>query len=257
VELHRIKARDIPEAWYRLLRHCLEEGRICWTPLGADAGQFRLSLDLVALEILHPGRKPSIPTLPSGYPAPVDEAAIQRWLLTILSEINQWEVPNFYGAFLEAQIGKAVEILRDEANWDTYTVCLSTGAEHSLYLPDPWVLKVMDLRIIERKLHSIIYLSTVELYQTLPLFANVFQEIKEYIASCIGAEDGKLFIMGKDFCLFRYMWKIVQELCPGVERPLEDEVKFLEEKGPNVGTHHHQGRKRSRSSSEHPGLCKS
>ena len=59
-----IDARDLSEAWFLCLAKTLIEGHEYKVERGSYAGQRRKELDLVVVQVRHPGTRPLIPDVP-------------------------------------------------------------------------------------------------------------------------------------------------------------------------------------------------
>ncbi len=217
MHLHTIEARDISEAWYRVIREVLKNGTIRPTPTGAYKGSRKKELDFVFLEIKEPWTLPLLPEPPSGLPVPCDMKEVEDWVVSLMSCVERGNIPNFYGCYFESQIEYVIRFYKDKANWDSDMMCMLAGSEDNITLPDPWVLKVIDTKIEEGTLDVIAYFRALEVWAGLPLFGAVLQQLKEYIVTSIGAKDGKIYMVGKGFCLYEFAWDWAQILCPSVE----------------------------------------
>jgi len=78
MNIHMIKARDLPDLWFQAVHDILDDGRRFNIDRGSYAGQTRLEYDYFCGHVLHPGTEPLLPDIPStcGIPNPVEEAYI-------------------------------------------------------------------------------------------------------------------------------------------------------------------------------------
>ena len=78
MNIHMIKARDLPDLWFQAVHDILDNGRRFTIDRGSYAGQTRLEYDYFCGHVLYPYTMPLIPDIPPalGIPNPVEEAYI-------------------------------------------------------------------------------------------------------------------------------------------------------------------------------------
>jgi len=78
MDIHLIRARDLPDLWFQAVHDILDRGRRFTIDRGSYAGQTRLEYDYFIGHVKHPGTLPLIPDIPPGcgIPNPVEEAYI-------------------------------------------------------------------------------------------------------------------------------------------------------------------------------------
>ncbi len=78
MNIHRIKARDLPDLWFQAVHDILDHGKRFNIDRGSYAGQTRLEYDYFFGHVLHPYSEPLLPDIPPscGIPNPVEEAYI-------------------------------------------------------------------------------------------------------------------------------------------------------------------------------------
>ena len=78
MEIHVVKARDLPDLWFQAVHDILDLGRRFTIDRGSYAGQTRLEYDYFIGHVRHPGTPPILPDIPPscGIPNPVEEAYI-------------------------------------------------------------------------------------------------------------------------------------------------------------------------------------
>ncbi len=77
-------------------------------------------------------------------------------------------------------------------------------------LKDPPCLRSIDTRIQDGKLHFIIYFRSWDLWGGFPANLAGIQQMKEYIASEIGVEDGEIIASSKGLHLYNYAWELAE-----------------------------------------------
>ncbi len=89
-----VTARTIDEAWFKCLSACFEEddnGNLMWAQKyhidrGSYAGQNRLEIDWLVLDVTHPFEEPRIPQAPDGIPLPTNIDRMVEYAPYILEE---------------------------------------------------------------------------------------------------------------------------------------------------------------------------
>jgi len=78
MDIHKVKARDLPDLWFQAVHDILDRGRRFKIDRGSYAGQTRLEYDYFTGHVRHPGTQPLLPDIPAscGIPNPVEEAYI-------------------------------------------------------------------------------------------------------------------------------------------------------------------------------------
>ena len=78
MNIHTIRARDLPDLWFQAVHDILDHGRRFTIDRGSYAGQTRLEYDYFMGHVQYPGTQPLIPDIPAscGIPNPVEEAYI-------------------------------------------------------------------------------------------------------------------------------------------------------------------------------------
>ena len=78
LNIHKIKARDLPDLWFQAVYDILDHGRRFKIDRGSYSGQTRLEYDYFIGHVKHPGTEPILPEIPAscGIPNPVEYAYI-------------------------------------------------------------------------------------------------------------------------------------------------------------------------------------
>lgn len=74
MQIHFIKARDLPDLWFQAVHDILDKGRRFVIDRGSYAGQTRLEYDYFVGQVAYPGSLPLLPDIPPacGIPNPVE-----------------------------------------------------------------------------------------------------------------------------------------------------------------------------------------
>jgi len=89
---------------------------------------------------------------------------------------------------------------------------LQVGSPSDLVLRDPPCLRHIDTRIQDGKLHFFPYFRSWDLWGGFPANLAGIQLLKEYMASCIGVEDGKIVASSKGLHIYDYAFDIAKAL---------------------------------------------
>lgn len=206
-----IDARDLPEAWFLCIKNLFEHGYEYKIDRGSFAGQKRLEFDFVNIHIRYPGRRPLVPDVPLGVPAPTSMEYIENYLPYLMTAHREEKEQYTYGQYLEPQIPKVIEMYK-RGGYETNQASMAVGDENSINLSDPPCLRQIDTRIRYGKLHFVVYFRSWDLWAGLPSNLGAIQLLKEYMASEIGVEDGELIALSKGLHLYNYVWELAKQI---------------------------------------------
>ena len=211
MKLEFIEARDLPDAWYQCIYRLLETGRSYTIDRGSYAGQKRLEFDYATIHIKHPDARPLLPDIPPslGIPNPVAEGYLEEYLPYLMTSAKHPGEDYTYGQFLEKQIEEVIRMFKEDGH-ETNQACMTVGDEKSIFLHDPPCLRGVDSRIQEGRLHFVVYFRSWDLWNGFPANLGAIQLLKEYMASCIGVEDGEIIAASKGLHLYDYVWELAK-----------------------------------------------
>jgi thymidylate synthase len=228
MKLEFIEARDLPDAWYQCIYRLLETGRSYTIDRGSYAGQKRLEFDYATIHIKHPDARPLLPDIPPslGIPNPVAEGYLEEYLPYLMTSAKQPGEDYTYGQFLEKQIEEVIRMFKEDGH-ETNQAYMTVGDEKSIFLHDPPCLRGVDSRIQEGRLHFIVYFRSWDLWNGFPANLGAIQLLKEYMASCIGVEDGEIIAASKGLHLYDYVWELakLRTLCENPSALAKGECK--------------------------------
>jgi thymidylate synthase len=204
-----IEARDLSEAWFVGLRKTLEKGREYKIDRGSYAGQRRKELELVVVQVEYPGSRPLIPDVPQGVPPPSTMEYVESYLPYLMTAHRKEGEEYTYGQYLEKQIAEVIRMYREDG-YNTNQAFMAVGDDRSIYLTDPPCLRMIDTRILEGKLHFVVYFRSWDLWAGFPSNLAAIQLLKEYMASEIGVADGELVAISKGLHLYEYSWELAR-----------------------------------------------
>ncbi len=209
MEISRIDARDLSEAWFRCLRETLTRGHEYKIDRGSYAGQRRKELEFIVCQVSHPGTRPLIPDVPQGVPPPTTMEYIESYLPYLMTSHKAEGEQYTYGQYLEKQIAEVIRMYKEDGH-NTNQAFMAVGDSHSIFLSDPPCLRGIDTRIRNNKLHFIIYFRSWDLWAGFPSNLAALQLLKEYMASEVGVEDGELLALSKGMHLYDYAWELAK-----------------------------------------------
>lgn len=208
-DLAIVVARDLPEAWFDCVKGIMTHGYEYLITRGSFAGQKRREFDAVAIEIDYPWSKPMVPDVPEGIPPPCTMEYVEQYLPYLMtSDKSQGELYT-YGEDVDAQLPELIRILK-EAGEGTNQACMNVGNKNSILLEHSQCLRVIDTRIRDGKLHFYVYFRSWDLWSGFPANLAAIQILKEYVASEVGVEDGKLFAYSKGLHLYDHSWPLAE-----------------------------------------------
>ncbi|MFC2052116.1 thymidylate synthase [Chloroflexota bacterium] len=209
MEISIINARDLSEAWFLCLCKTLTEGREYKIERGSYAGQHRKELDLVVIQVRHPGTRPLVPDVPQGVPPPTSMEYIESYLPYLMTAHKAEGEQYTYGQYLEKQIAEVIKMYKEDG-YNTNQAFMSVGNEQSVFLTDPPCLRMIDTRIQDDKLNFVVYFRSWDLWAGFPSNLAAIQLLKEYMSSEIGVSDGELIASSKGLHLYEYAWDLAR-----------------------------------------------
>lgn len=92
-------------------------------------------------------------------------------------------------------------------------IVLQVAQPSDMILRDPPCLRSIDTRIQDDKLHFFVYFRSWDLWGGLPANLAGIQNLKEYMASEIGVEDGEMIVESKGLHLYGYAEDLAKLRC--------------------------------------------
>jgi len=209
MKISQIEARDLSEAWFLCLRAILADGREYKIERGSYVGERRKELEFVVVKILKPETRPLIPDVPQGVPPPSTMDYIENYLPYLMTAHKAEGEQYTYGQYLEKQIAEVIRMYKEEG-YNTNQAFMAVGDAQSIYLTDPPCLRAIDTRILEDKLHFVVYFRSWDLWAGFPSNLAAIQLLKEYMASEIGVETGETIAMSKGMHIYEYCWDLAK-----------------------------------------------
>jgi len=209
VNIEKIMARDLSEAWFLCLRKTLTEGYEYKIERGSYSGQRRKELDFVVVQIKNPGTRPLVPDVPQGVPSPTSMEYIENYLPYLMTAHKADGEQYTYGQYLEKQISEVIRMYKEDG-YNTNQAFMAVGDSQSIFLSDPPCLRGIDTRIRDNKLHFVVYFRSWDLWAGFPSNLAAIQLLKEYMSSEIGVGDGEIIAMSKGMHLYEYSWDLAR-----------------------------------------------
>jgi thymidylate synthase len=209
MKITQIEARDLSEAWFLCLRKILTEGHEYKIERGSYKGQQRKELDYVVVHILNPSIKPLVPSVPQGVPPPSTMDYIENYLPYLMTSHKAQGEQYTYGQYLEKQIAEVIRMYKEDGH-NTNQAFMAVGDAQSIFLSDPPCLRSIDTRILDNKLHFLIYFRSWDLWAGFPSNLAAIQLLKEYMADEIGVGDGEIIASSKGLHLYEYSWDLAR-----------------------------------------------
>jgi len=209
MEISKIMARDLSEAWFLCLRQTLAEGYEYKIDRGSYAGQRRKELDFVVVNIRCPGTRPLAPDVPQGVPPPTTMEYIESYLPYLMTAHRAKGEQYTYGQYLEKQIDEVIRMYKEDG-YNTNQAFMAVGDAQSIFLSDPPCLRAIDTRIRDSQLNFVVYFRSWDLWAGFPSNLAAIQLLKEYMAGEIGVSDGEIIAMSKGMHLYEYSWELAR-----------------------------------------------
>ncbi|MBA4418744.1 MAG: thymidylate synthase [Syntrophus sp. (in: bacteria)] len=217
-----IEARDLPDAWFQCVYKIFEEEGIHEYEVerGSFEGNKRREFDLVTVHIKYPGTKPLIPDMPAelGIPAPTSMDYVEDYLQYLMTDKKADNELYTYGERLtnpkvmvngsEYTLGvnpvmEVIDIYKKQ-KFGTNQAIMEIGMPQDIIVEDPPCLRLIDTRIMNNKLHFVLYFRSWDLWAGFPSNLAAIQLLKEYMGHEIGVEDGTITAISKGLHLYEY-----------------------------------------------------
>lgn len=209
MNISKIEARDLSEAWFLCLREILLNGYVYKIERGSYVGERRRELDFALVHVKNPGSRPLIPDVPLGVPAPSTMEYIENYLPYLMTAHKAEGEQYTYGQYLEKQISEVIKMYREDG-FNTNQAFMAVGDAQSIFLSDPPCLRGIDTRIKDGHLNFIAYFRSWDLWAGFPSNLAAIQLMKEYMAEEIGVADGEIIVMSKGLHLYEYSWELAK-----------------------------------------------
>ena len=211
MKLEFIEARDLPDSWFQCVYRILDVGKKYTIDRGSYKGQQRLEFDYITIHIKYPGVRPLIPDIPAhlGIPNPVADGYLEEYLPYLMTSSKKPNEIYTYGERLEYQIQQVIEMYKRDG-YGTNQACMSISIPTDIDLDDPPCLRSIDCRIMDDKLHFVVYFRSWDLWNGFSANLGAIQLLKEYMGAEIGVDDGEIITSSKGLHLYDYVWQLAK-----------------------------------------------
>lgn len=199
-----IEARTIPDAWFRVNKKILKEGKDYKVERGSEETQTKKIA--VSLKISNPEERPLVDER-----APVSN--VNKYALEHLFSPDKQDYEYTYGYRLRDgydQIQKVIDKFKEEKH-DRQNI-VTTRVPEDLENENPPCLTIIDFEIIEDKLYNYSYWRSWDAHAGLPSNLAGIQLLSEHIAKEIGVETGEMCAFSKNLHLYKRQFSFVEDL---------------------------------------------
>jgi len=217
-----IEARDLPDAWFQCVYRIFENQSVHEYEVekGSFEGIKRRQFDMIMINIEYPGTRPLIPDIPAelAIPQPTSMEYVEDYLQYLMTDRKRENEVYTYGERLtnpkvmldgkEFSFGlnpveEVIKMYRNDKH-GTNQAIMEVGMPQDVLLDDPPCLRLIDTRLMENKLHFILYFRSWDLWAGFPSNLAAIQLLKEYMCQEIGVEDGSIVAVSKGLHLYEY-----------------------------------------------------
>ncbi len=221
-----IEARDLPDAWFQCIYRIFEDESVHEYEVekGSFEGTKRRQFDMVVVNIEYPGTRPLIPDIPAelGIPLPTSMEYVEDYLQYLMTDRKRENEVYTYGERLtnpkvsidgrEVSFGinpieEVIDLYRKHRH-GTNQAIMEVGMPQDIRLDDPPCLRLIDTRIMDGRLHFVLYFRSWDLWAGFPSNLAAIQLLKEYMCQEIGVEDGSIVAVSKGLHLYEYSFGI-------------------------------------------------
>jgi thymidylate synthase len=217
-----IEARDLPDAWFQCIYRIFEDESVHEYEVerGSFEGIKRREFDMVVVNVEYPGTRPLIPDIPPelAIPQPTSMEYVEDYLQYLMTDRRRGNEVYTYGERLtnpkvsidgrEISFGinpieEVIDLYRNDRH-GTNQAIMEVGMPQDIRLEDPPCLRLIDTRIMDGRLHFVLYFRSWDLWAGLPSNLAAIQLLKEYMCQEIGVEDGSIVAVSKGLHLYEY-----------------------------------------------------
>jgi len=224
IELTRIEARDIPDAWFQCVSKVLDVGFKYVIEQGSFVGQTRLEFDHITIQIKHPYSEPydtMLPEIPDylGIPNPVAPGYIEQYQPYWMSEEVQEGEDYTYGSRIWPQVSHYIKLLKETPK--TNQAILQAALPQDRFLDDPPCLRHIDMRIKRMLIEGMFntyksqlifypYFRSWDLWGGFPANLAAIAILQKYMADEIGVESGPIIADSKGLHIYGYVEELAK-----------------------------------------------
>jgi thymidylate synthase len=217
-----IEARDLPDAWFQCIYRIFEDEAVHEYEVekGSFEGIKRRQFDMVMVNIEYPGTRPLIPDIPAelSIPQPTSMEYVEEYLQYLMTDRKRKNEVYTYGerltdpkvtldgkgfSFGVNPVQEVIKMYRNDRH-GTNQAIMEIGMPQDILLDDPPCLRLIDTRLMEGKLHFVLYFRSWDLWAGFPSNLAAIQLLKEYMCEEIGVEDGSIVAVSKGLHLYEY-----------------------------------------------------
>jgi thymidylate synthase len=195
---------------------CIRNGYFYTVEQGSYKGQLRKQLDYVVIIVEQPGSKPLAVKVPEtlGFSSPTSETKIYNYFINyLISDAVPQNTQYTYGQFITSQIDQVINKLKN-SNGNTNQATITIGNEKSVYLEDPPCLRLIDFKVVNKRLDMHLFFRSWDLFSALPENLGGLQLLKEYVLSFLPQfEDGKIIAYSSGIHLYEMYFPLANQLC--------------------------------------------
>ena len=188
-----IEATTIPDAWFQCLYTLIAESRKpdgaarrYTVDTGSNPGADRIEFDMAMVHIRQPGVRPQY---------------LAEYMPYLLSSKKAPHEHYTYGERLQVAWQYVIDYYRKHGG-RTNRMCMEVGRPEDFFFYDDEdgsspCMRLVDTRIMDDKLHWIVYFRSWNLWSGFPVNLAGLQQAKEIMAMEIGVEDGEIVAVSK------------------------------------------------------------
>lgn len=211
-----ITGKTIDDVWRDSMWCCIRNGYFYTVEQGSYKGQLRKQLDYVVIIVEQPGSKPLAVKVPEtlGFSSPTSETKIYNYFINyLISDAAPQNTQYTYGQFITSQIDQVINKLKN-SNGNTNQATITIGNEKSVYLEDPPCLRLIDFKVVNKRLDMHLFFRSWDLFSALPENLGGLQLLKEYVLSFLPQfEDGKIIAYSSGIHLYEMYFPLANQLC--------------------------------------------
>lgn len=203
-----IYARDISNAWYCMVRECLDDGYEYLIERGSFAGHHRKQMPYIAVKIAHPESRP-LAVEYNGCMLSTDKAIVNYFTQLTTPEKATNEVYT-YGERLAPELPKVMNMLKKTPMTNQATI--EIGRPEDIELEDPPCLRVVSWKVVDGKLQLSFFFRSWDAVNGVPFNLGGLQLLNEIVAEYTGIPTGPLIAYSDGLHVYDMSYNILDRL---------------------------------------------
>jgi len=207
-----IESTTISDFWFWALKACLEHGYKQNIQKGSfENEEYRLQLPFLTAKINMP-LVDMVPTVPNGIPAPTNLETIEKYYYNyIIGKDIQKNESYTYGSRISEQLFIIMAMLKNTP--ETNQATIEIGRPEDVKIHDPSCLRVLDFKVVNKKLNLTSYWRSNDLFFGTPTNLGGLAYLQRDVAEFAELDVGEMYYSSSGLHLYSYQIELAKIKC--------------------------------------------